>query len=102
GKAVREAFRNPQHGLVLVSQLAAVPLAELRRAFADVDGDVEHRAARAAYELPLRRRLLVVQRAHDAAHGARLVVLHETDIDAVLAEARGVVSLHEKAAVVGE
>jgi len=61
---------------------------------------VEQCAAGAAHEFSLGLRLLVVQAAQHAAGGAGVVVLHERQLDAGVAEALGVIRLHEEAALV--
>src|SRR5205807_1643455 len=80
----------------------AVPLGKSRRRAADVNGHVEQRAARAAHELSLRVRLLVVQAAQDAVARARMIVLNERRRQSGARKRLGVKRLHEEAAVVGE
>ena len=60
-------------------------LAVGRRFSTQVDGHVEYRAARDADQLVLRpRRDLEVEPAqHPLVHGERMIVLHETGVDAV-------------------
>ena len=67
-EAVREAGRDVEARRVLRAQLDAVPAAARGRVGAQVDGDVEDRAAHAAHELGLAVRLgLVVHAAQRAA-----------------------------------
>ena len=64
---MREAARDEELAFVLRRELDAHPLAELRRALADVDGHVKNRAARRAQELRLAHRIeLIVQPAQRA------------------------------------
>jgi hypothetical protein len=79
---VREAGRDPHLALVLGRQFAAIPLAEGRRALADIDRHVEHRAGGGAHQLALRLLDLVMQAAQHAFRRARVVVLHELGGDA--------------------
>ena len=72
-----EADRDVELVAVLVVELDALPLAERRRAAAQVDDDVEHAAARDAHELALAGVRLEVQPAQRAAARARVVVLDE-------------------------
>src|SRR5258708_8533138 len=95
---VGEAGRYPQDQSVFLRELLGVELAEGRRPFPDVDGYVEQRPLRAAHELPLGIRLLIVEPPHDTARRPRVVVLNEDRVDPKLPEPFGVVRLHEEAA----
>ena len=98
---VRESHRHPQHLLVLVVQLHSEPLTELRRAGADVDGDVEHRSATAADQLSLRVRLLIVKPAQHAALRPGVVILHELGGDAGVTKPIQMIGFQEEAALIG-
>ena len=95
-----EADRDPEHLAALVGELDALPLAERRRAAAQVDDDVEHPAAGHADELALPRVRLEVDAAQRALARARMVVLDEVRRDAVTARRVGAKRLHEEAACV--
>jgi len=76
--------------------------AECRRRPAEVHDHVEHRADRAADELALRVLDLVVEAAQHAAARARVVVLHEVDVDAGGGQCRRFQLSKEEAAVIAE
>src|SRR4051794_17401636 len=81
-----------------VVELDRLPLAEGRRAAAQVDDDVEHAPPGAAHELALARVRLEVDAPQRAAARARLVVLDERRGDAVLRPRVLAVGLHEEPA----
>ena len=78
----------------------SLPLAEGGRVAAQVDGDVEDRAARAADQLRLARLGLEVEAAQGALRRARVVVLDELDVDAELGPGVAAVGLDHEAALV--
>ena len=82
-EAVPEADGDVELEAALVVELDRLPLAERRRAAAQVDGDVEHAAARDAHELALAGPGLEVDPAQRAAARARVVVLDELRRNAV-------------------
>jgi hypothetical protein len=97
-----EALWDPEMAMILGAQHNSRPLAEGRRATADVYRHVEHFALQHADQLALRIWPLVVEAAQHAASGAGYVGLHEVAMNARLAELRLVVALVEKATVVPE
>ena len=62
-ESMRESGRHPQHVVVSLGQLHAHPAAERRRAAAQIDRDVEYRAAGHAHQFSLRVLHLVMQAA---------------------------------------
>src|SRR5690606_19597455 len=101
--AVREAGRNPQLAMIVLAQLDTGPAPETRRAAAQVNRHVEHPPAYDAHQLALGLLQLVVQPAQHTARRARVVVLHEIDIEpGQLTEGARVPALEEKAARVAE
>ena len=100
---VREADGNVEDAHVLVAELHALPLAVGRRPDAQVDRHVEDRAAAAAHELGGAVADRVMQAAHHAAGGSRVVVLHEVLGDAeLLGQDVGAERLGEEAPLVAE
>ena len=95
-----EPDRDPQHRPGRVLELDALPLAERRRAAAQVDDDVEHAPAGDPDELALPGMRLEVDAAQRALARARVVVLDELGRDAVFARDIGAERLHEEAAFV--
>ena len=83
-EAMREAARDEELLLVLRRELHADPLAELRRALADVHRHIKDRAARRTQELRLAHRIeLVMQPAQrPLLSRVRLIVLHKIYRDA--------------------
>src|SRR5260221_10526708 len=81
-KAVRKPGRHAQLLLVLARQYCARPLAERRRALADIHRDIEHLAGDHAYQLALRLLELIMQAAQHALGAFGMVVLHKIDIEA--------------------
>ena len=83
-EAMRKAARDEELLLVLRRQLHADPLAELRRALADIDRHIKDRAARRTQELRLTHRVeLIVQPAQrPLLSRVRLIVLHKIHRDA--------------------
>ena len=67
-----------------------------------IDGDVKNFARDDPDELPLRMRQLIMQSAKNPFPRARVIVLHEFDVDSRGGKFRPVVRLHEKAAFVFE
>jgi len=103
--AVGESDRAQE--LTHVGELERLPLAQRRRAAPDVDDDVENRPARAPHELWLALVAgtaagLEVHPPHDAAPGARVVVLDELVRDAELGPLLAAVGLHEEGPLVAE
>src|SRR5581483_6473636 len=95
--------RDPEQLMVLSRQAQPDPFAEARTRSAQVDDDVEHFAGDDAHELSLRLLDLVVQAAENSARRARMIVLHEVDVDAGrVAESATVVALEEEAARIAE
>src|SRR5471030_2748708 len=76
---MRKARRHPQLPMVLLRQSHAHPLAEVRRAFTDIDGDIEYLTFNYTHELPLSVFDLIMQPAQYAACRTRMVVLDELD-----------------------
>src|SRR5581483_10588539 len=102
-EAVAETGRDPEQLMVLSRQAQPDPFAEARTRSAQVDDDVEHFAGDDAHELSLRLLDLVVQAAENSARRARMIVLHEVDVDAGrVAESATVVALEEEAARIAE
>ena len=97
-----EADGDVQLAHALIVELDGLPLAVGGRAPAQVDRDVEDPPARAAHELGDAVADLEVHAAHDAARGARVVVLHELHLrrHAELAVPLVPVGLGEEAALV--
>lgn len=85
-EAMRKAARDEELLLVLRRKLHADPLAELRRALADVHRHIKDRAARRTQELRLAHRIeLVMQPAQrPLLSRVRLIVLHKIYMDASL------------------
>ena len=85
-EAMCKAARDEELLLVLRRELHADPLAELRRALADVHRHIEDRAARRTQELRLAHRIeLVMQPAQrPLLSRVRLIVLHKIYMDARL------------------
>lgn len=85
-EAMREAAWDEELLLVLRRELHANPLAELRRALADIDRYIKDRAARRTQELRLAHRVeLVMQPAQrPLLSRVRLIVLHKIYMDASL------------------
>jgi hypothetical protein len=77
GETVAEADRDEELAMLLVVEDVPLPLAVGRRVAAQVDGNVEDLAARAANQLRLARLGLEVEAAQGAPGGARVVVLDE-------------------------
>jgi hypothetical protein len=95
---VREADRDVERAHVVVGQLDGLPLAERRRATADVDDDVDDRAPDRADQLGLPGIGLVVHAAHHATPRARVVVLDPVLGRAVFGHHVRSVRLREEAA----
>lgn len=85
-EAMRKAARDEELLLVLSRELHADPLAELRRALADVDRHIKDRAACRTQELRLAHRIeLIMQPAQrPLLSRVRLIVLHKIYMDARL------------------
>src|SRR5690348_4600244 len=81
-KAVRKAYRHPQHAVRRRREMESGPLAEGGRAAPQVDHHVVDLAEEHLHELALRLADLVVQAAQHVTHGERLVVLYELDLEA--------------------
>jgi hypothetical protein len=64
---------------------------------AQVDRDVEHLSFRCPNQLPLRMLDLIVQATQHAAPRARMIVLHEVDVDAAGREGAPVPAFKEEA-----
>ena len=95
---MREADGDVELARRLVVELEALPLAVGRRRAAQVDDDVEDPPARAAHELRLAGADREVHPAQHALARARVVVLHERLVDAVLGPDVRAVALEEEAA----
>src|SRR5712664_617249 len=91
-KAVREPRWNPRHLLGEAFQVEARPFAEGAGTLAQVHRDIPDLAESDANQLSLRLTDLVVKTAQDVLAGARMVVLHELDVEPG--------GLHERLAVV--
>src|SRR6267378_5973864 len=91
-KAVRESRWNPRHLLGEAFQVEARPFAEGAGALAQVHRDIPDLAERDANQLSLWLTDLIVKTAQDVLAGARMVVLHELDVEPG--------GLHERLAVV--
>jgi predicted nucleotidyltransferase component of viral defense system len=98
GEAVAEPDRDEELAVLLVVEDVRLPLAVGGRAPAQVDGDVEDRAARAADQLRLARLGLEVNPTQGPLGGAGVVVLDELDPDAVLGPEAVTVGLDHEAA----
>ena len=96
-EAVRKAARDEELLLVFRRELHADPLAELRRALADVHRHIKDRAARRAQELRLAHRIeLVMQPAQrPLLSRVRLVILHKIYPDTRLLHLALRPALHE-------
>lgn len=96
-EAVREALRHQDLVALLGRYFEGDPFAKGLGAAADVDDDVEDPAADHAQQLVLgaRRKLVVKSPDHAGGGGIGVIVLHETEIDAGLGEALGVIALYE-------
>ena len=99
---MREADRHVQLAQVVVVDLMPFPFPEGRRVAAHVDDDVEDRAERAAHELRLADARLQVHPAQHAERRARVVVLHELDVDPELGVRAAPVALEEEPALVAK
>ena len=95
-----EAFRNPELAEVLGRQDAADAPPEVRRANADVDGDVVDLAEGSADELALGPGKLGVEAAQGAAARAAVVVLDEAGSEAGRGVFLGVPGLEEEASII--
>lgn len=95
-----KALRDEELTLVFGGEHHALPFAEGGTAFAQVDGDVEDRAAHDAHELGLRVVDLEVEPAQDALGARGLVVLNEIDVDTARDKVGLLVGFHEVAAIV--
>src|SRR6266481_712567 len=84
--------------LILGGEADARPVAKVRRAEADVDGDIQSFAFNHATELGLGMLQLVVKAAKRSAGGDGVVVLKEGVFDAEVCELSVVVGLEESAA----
>ena len=67
-----------------------------------VDRDVEHLSFRRPNQLPLRVLDLIVQATQHATPRARMIVLHEVDVDAAVREGAPVPAFKEEPALVTE
>ena len=96
-EAMRKAARDEELLLVLRRELHADPLAELRRALADVHRHIKDRAARRTQELRLAHRVeLIMQPAQrPLRRRIRLIVLHKIHRDASLLHLALRPALHE-------
>jgi hypothetical protein len=74
----------------------------MRRGTAQIHCHVEHRAAHHPHQLALRRVELVMQPAQHALRRARMVVLHEIQVQPQCGEGLAVPAFHEEAARVAE
>src|SRR2546425_257165 len=102
-KAVREPRWNPRHLLGEAFQVEAHPFAEGAGAFAQIHRDIPDLAESDANQLSLRPTDLVVKAAQDVLGGARMVVLHELDVEpGGVLERLAVVAFQEEAARVLE
>jgi len=99
---MREALRDIKLGMVLTRQHHADPLAKVRRAEADVHGDIENLTPRDPAELGLRVAKLIMQPAQHPARGMGMIVLHERLANSRLGESVLAVGLHEEAARIFE
>ena len=103
-EAMCKAARNEELLLILRRKLHADPLAELRRALADIDRYIKDRAARRAQELRLAHRIeLIMQPAQrPLLSRVRLVILHKIYMDARLFHLALRPTLHEPPARIAE
>src|SRR5579862_1975374 len=99
-EAVSEAGGNEDLILVGGGEMNSSPFAEVRRAGANVDGNVERFTFDDAAELGLRVFELVVQPAKGVFDRGGLIVLDEIGVHAQASQASLVVTLEEKAASV--
>ncbi len=95
-----ESDRDEELAVGLVVEHLAFPLTVRGGVTAQVDGDVEYPPARAADQLRLARLGLEVQATQRALRGARVVVLDELGLDAVLGPEVAAVGLDHEAALV--
>ena len=80
-EAMGEAFRHPELAVILGRQVYTHPLAEIRRASADIDGYVQHFTGGDAHQFALGVFELVMQAAQHAFLRARVVVLHKLALE---------------------
>src|SRR5712691_10860106 len=98
---MRKSSRHPKHAVSSGGKIGPGPFFESRRAAAQIHDHVENFAGVYLDELALRLADQVVQPAQNVAHGERLIVLNEVDVEASrLFELAAVVALDKKAALV--
>ena len=95
---MRKSLGNIELQVVFSGKQHADPLAEVRRADANIHRDVEHFALHHAAQLGLRIAELVVQAAQHPARRARMIVLHELVLDAGARQHVLAIGFHEEAA----
>ena len=101
-ESVSESRRDVKLSMSLFRQFECLPPAERRRRFAQIDRDVEDRAADDLNQLALRLVELVMQAADRTKGGAGEIVLDEFEPQSCLAKTFLLIGLEEEPAAVGE